>query len=191
MGPHPLREQRSALMLSLGAMVVCATLLLAAGAEANLLPPGSACNGAQNTHAPEPRQEDGMRCLVNHVRAQAAARGVHSNRALERAAGRKARAIDGCGFSHTPCGVAADKWAHEFGYSSGAGSWQWGENIAWGKSKGGSARQVLKAWLNSATHRETLLRGSFEHLGIGLRRGTFAGHRNAAIWVIQLGCRGC
>ena len=50
---------------------------------------------------------------------------------------------------------------------------------------------ALNAWLESPPHRETLLTGSFEHLGIGLRRGGFSGHDNAAVWVLQVGCRGC
>jgi hypothetical protein len=36
-----------------------------------------------------------------------------------------------------------------------------------------------------------MLRGSFEHLGIGLKRGSFQGHGNSAVWVIELGCHGC
>jgi hypothetical protein len=36
-----------------------------------------------------------------------------------------------------------------------------------------------------------MLDGSFEHIGIGLRRGRFNGSSNAAAWVLVIGCRGC
>ena len=36
-----------------------------------------------------------------------------------------------------------------------------------------------------------MLRGSFDDAGIGLREGRFSGHRNAAVWVLELGCQGC
>jgi hypothetical protein len=36
-----------------------------------------------------------------------------------------------------------------------------------------------------------MLTGAFEHIGLGLKRGRFGGHSNAAVWVLQVGCRGC
>lgn len=152
---------------------------------ADLLPPTDACPGQQNPRAPEPRQEDGMHCLVQHARSQAWVGSVSSQRALERAAGRKAGDVVHCGFSHTACGKPADHYVHQFGYSSG-NSWQWGENLAWGNGPTGTARSVLKAWLQSEPHRQTLLSGVYEHVGLGLKR---SGGRS--YWVLQLGCRGC
>ena len=127
-----------------------------------------------------------MRCLIEVVRHRSGARRVRSHRALEKAAGRKVRDVSRCGFSHTACGNAADKYAHEYGYTSGTGSWQWGENLATGRGRRGSARNVIQAWLASPPHRTTLLRNSFEHSGIGLRRDG-----RTAFWALQLGCRGC
>jgi uncharacterized protein YkwD len=134
-------------------------------------------------------QEDAMQCLINYARKQAAAGGVGSDRSLERAAGRKAGDVMDCGFSHTACGNPADLYAHRYGYTNG--NWSWGENLAWGKGGHGSARSVLKSWLNSPPHRATMLRGSFDDLGLGLRRGKFGGRSNVAVWVLQLGCHGC
>jgi hypothetical protein len=28
-------------------------------------------------------------------------------------------------------------------------------------------------------------------MGLGLRRGSFNGNGNAAVWALELGCRGC
>ncbi len=97
----------------------------------------------------------------------------------------------GCSFSHTACGRPADEWVRRYGYMSGAGGWRWGENLGLGRGRRGTARRILKAWLNSPPHRETMLTGPFDELGLGLRR--VGGRRGAktAVWVLELGCRGC
>jgi uncharacterized protein YkwD len=168
------------------ALAVVAFLVPAASAD--LIAAPSKCRAEARWRAPEPRQEKAMRCLINHARRAAGSRTLGGYRALERAAGRKARDLGRCGFSHTACGRPVDSWARRYGYTSGTGSWAFGENLAWGRHRRGTARRVLAAWLNSPPHRATLLTGRFEHFGIGLRRG-FGG--SAAIWVLQLGCRGC
>ena len=159
--------------------------LFVPAARADLIAPSSKCEAEARWRAPEPRQEKAMRCLINYARRAAGTRTLDHYGALERAAGRKTRDLSECGFSHTACGRPVDSWARTYGYTSGTGSWKFGENLAWGRRQRGSARRVLTAWLNSASHRATLLTGNFEHFGIGLRRGS------ASIWVLQLGCRGC
>ena len=110
-----------------------------------------------------------MRCLINYARGRPAPVAWTPTTSLERAAGHKAGDVMRCGFSHTACGNPADLYARRFGYTS-ASSWQWGENLAWGEGERGTAREMLKAWLNSPPHRETMLRGSFDDVGIGLRQ---------------------
>jgi uncharacterized protein YkwD len=177
--------------LTVAAIAAFAALAFLAGAHAgaNLVAPGSKCAGQQNIHASEHEQEQAMQCLLNYARQHANAGGLKRNKSLERAAGRKAGDVMKCGFSHTACGRPADAYAHSFGYTGG--SWAWGENLGWGSGRGGTARANFKDWLNSPPHRETMLRGSFEHLGIGLKRGSFQGKANSAVWVIELGCHGC
>ena len=169
---------------------LAALLITASVAEAQLVAPPSKCSGQQNASAPEPQQEDAMKCLINYARSHAGAGHVSSDNSLEKAAGRKAGDVMQCGFSHTACGRPADIYARRYGYMS-APSWSWGENLAWGRGGLGTARSILKAWLNSPPHRETMLNGSFEHFGLGLKRGSFSGHANAAVWVLELGCHGC
>lgn len=130
-----------------------------------------------------------MRCLINYAREHSGSGGLGADRALERASGRKAGDVMQCGFSHTACGKPADIYPRKFGYTSG--NWQWGENLAYGVGKRGSARNVMQAWLNSPPHRSTMLRGSFDDLGLGLRRGGFSGRDNVGVWVLQLGCHSC
>jgi uncharacterized protein YkwD len=165
------------------------TAIAASTATADLVAPGSKCPGQQNTHASENEQEDAMQCLLNYARQNSGGGNLNSNHRLEKAAGRKVGDVMRCGFSHTACGHPADAYAHSFGYTRG--SWAWGENIGWGNGHSGTARSVFKQWLNSPPHRDTMLRGSFEDLGIGLRRGNFEGHGHAAVWVLELGCHGC
>jgi len=50
-----------------------------------------------------------------------------------------------------------------------------GENLAWGTGSYGSARGIVRAWLNSPEHRENLLRPGFRRIGLGLRRAPFQG----------------
>jgi uncharacterized protein YkwD len=182
-------RRRSVLLI--GATALTCAAFGATQAQASLVAPGSACSGQKNANAPEPRQEDAMRCLIDYARDHSGVRDLDSNRKLEKAAGRKRKDVVECGFSHTACGRQADLWPHKFGYTSGVGSWSLGENLAWGRGKRGTARMILKAWLDSPPHRSTMLAGSFEDVGIGLYRGSFSGGRNAGVWVLQVGCRGC
>ena len=128
-----------------------------------------------------------MRCLINYARTHSGTHGVDGSKALEKAAGVKAGDVMQCGFSHTACGRPADLYARRYGYAS-AGSWRWGENLAWGRGKNGTAREILKAWLNSPPHRATMLDGSFSDAGVGLRQGGFSGHHNVSVWVLEVGC---
>jgi uncharacterized protein YkwD len=172
------------------AATIAGAVLTTASADARLVAPTSKCDGQTDPSAPESVQEKAMRCLINYARDEAGAGGLASDDSLERAAGRKSGDVMRCGFSHTACGNPADLYAQRYGYTS-ASSWQWGENLAWGAGERGTAREILKAWLNSPPHRETMLRGSFDDAGIGLRRGGFAGHDDAAVWVLEVGCHGC
>ena len=162
-------------------------VIWAAESDAALVASRSACPGQTNIHAPEPVQEQALRCLIDRIRG--------GRLELLRGAGTRRRAQ---GRRHLrlrlqPHGLRppVDGYAKRFGYTSGTSSWRLGENLAWGKRKRGSARNALKAWLNSPPHRATLLSGSFEHIGVGLKRGRFGGNPHAAVWVLQIGCRGC
>ena len=176
-------------MVALAVMIAIGALA-ASTASAGLVAPRSQCKGQQNQRAPEPQQEDAMRCLINYARHHAGSGGVSSDRTLERAAGRKAGDVLRCGFSHTACGRPADLYPRRYGYMK-ASSWAWGENLAWGRGGNGTAREILKAWLASGPHRETMLRGSFDDLGLGLKMGSFGSAKRASVWVMQVGCRGC
>ncbi len=178
-----------ALVGTLAIALAALAAITTSSADAKLVAPRAKCAGQKNASAPEGRQEQAMRCLINFARKNSGSGRMKADRRLERAAGRKSGDVMNCGFSHTACGNPADLYPRRFGYDNG--SWQWGENIAWGARQKGTARMILKAWLSSPPHRETLLRGSFDDLGLGLKRGRFAGHSKAGVWVLQVGCNGC
>jgi uncharacterized protein YkwD len=174
--------------VALAITAASATLaLMAAPADASLVAPSSKCDGQTDTGASKDVQEKAMRCLINYARDHAGSGDVDASKSLEKAAGVKAGDVMQCGFSHTACGRPADLYARRFGYTS-ASSWRWGENLAWGRGKRGSAREILKAWLNSPPHRATMLEGSFKDAGVGLRRGGFNGHNDVGVWVLEIGC---
>jgi uncharacterized protein YkwD len=158
--------------------------LVPPSASADLLPSRNACQGQKNARADERQQERALRCVVEHVRLAAGAGRLSAHSALERAAGRKVKDVARCGFTHTACGRAADAWPKHFGYDS-ASSWRWGENLATGKGRM-TAREAVKAWLNSPPHRGTIMQGSYEHIGAAMRRSG-----NSTFWVLQVGCHGC
>jgi hypothetical protein len=187
MNEIPNRRTRRLRIPLLGTALVAVFVALPGAAQGGIVASPATCPGQQNIHASERKQEDAMRCLIRQARSGSA----KSRRALERAAGRKVGDLFACGFSHTACGRSFDTYPKRFGYASGTSGWRLGENLAWGKRGKGSARSVFKAWLRSPPHRATMLDGSFEHIGIGLRRGRFNGSSNAAAWVLVIGCRGC
>ncbi len=170
------------------AMSVAVVAGVSSGAEevgASSSTHGKGCGAGVDRKAPQRAQEKAMRCLISKLRDRAGIRRLSSDKRLERAAGMKARDVKRCGFSHTACGLPADQRADQTGYIGGR-SWKWGENLALGKRRRGTAKAIFRAWMNSPPHRQTMLTGAFEDLGIGLRGGG-----KTAVWVLQVGCHGC
>ena len=166
------------------------TGIITATAGASLVAPTSACDGQNTVHEAKRVQEKAMRCLINYARQHSGMHGVGSSHSLERAASRKSGDVMQCGFSHTACGRPADLYAQRYGYTS-ASSWMWGENLAWGRGEEGTPRAIMRAWLHSPPHRETMLTHSFDDAGISVRRGNFSGQHNVGLWVLEIGCHGC
>lgn len=55
------------------------------------------------------------------------------------------------------------------------------ENIAWAQGARTNPRRIVAMWLASPPHRANVLRGGFRRVGLGTRRGTFAGRRGALV----------
>ena len=131
-----------------------------------------------------------MRCLINYARQHAGAGGVDANDALERAAGRKAG--DVMRLRLQPHGLRqARRRLRAHASATRRRQLAVGREPRLGQGQPRHrARSILQAWLNSPPHRATMLRGSFEHIGIGLKRGGFGAPRERrGVWVLQIGCR--
>jgi uncharacterized protein YkwD len=61
-----------------------------------------------------------------------------------------------------------------------------GENLAWVKTRSArsAARQVLRMWMNSPSHRALLLSSGFRRVGIARRVGSF-GHGRVAVYMVD------
>lgn len=123
------------------------------------------------------RRERGIRRLSRKDTVGAAAR--HHTKQMKRR---------GC-FSHT-CPGERDLSGrlHRSRYLPCNCSWSAGENIATGKGGGGSPRAVFKKWMASSTHRAHILRGSYEHVGVGFLHGSpWSGSKKHGTYTINFG----
>lgn len=76
------------------------------------------------------------------------------------------------------------------GYLPCGCSWGVGENIAWGAGRKGSPRRIVNAWMHSPPHRANILRGSFQHAGVGVRWGSPTKRgSNAGTYTLDFGYR--
>lgn len=194
----PIRALAGALWTRSGiAILACLTLaaaLLALAAFPSPAHGAESCRDA-NKHPRKltPRQaSDAVRCLIERRREAHGTRALSHRRELKKAAARHSRRMmkSGC-FAHQ-CPGEADVAGrlHATSYLPCSCSWRVGETIAWGKRKRGSPRSIVKDWMRSSTHRQTLLTGAFEHIGIGMVRGRpgKAG-KHAATYTVDLGAK--
>jgi uncharacterized protein YkwD len=177
--------------LTFAATVTCvltlttASAVLAAPARtaAYMAPPG-ACPGGESTAAAIPTQYRALICLVNWARRQAHLGAVKPSVTLSHAATAKGLDVVRCNdFSHTACGKPPTAAVRGSGYRYST----WGENLFFGSDELGTARIAVQSWLQSPTHRRTLLARDFAHVGVAvLRPELLAGSPGVSLWVLQL-----
>jgi uncharacterized protein YkwD len=56
-----------------------------------------------------------------------------------------------------------------------------GENIAWGSGTDATGGAIVRMWLESPSHRATLLNHAFRYVGVGIATGSFAGYGGSSI----------
>jgi uncharacterized protein YkwD len=75
-------------------------------------------------------------------------------------------------FSHTSLGgTTLPERIRRTGYLRATNDWLVGENLAWGTRAKGTARQILRMWMASPSHRRVLLMPSFRDVGLGVEWG--------------------
>lgn len=186
------RRQRSAL----AAVLACALLTplglgtgsAGAGHYDRLLAPRSACPNQTDRSLPIARQERIMRCMHRYARQKEGRGGIRKLRMLQHSSAKKAQDILDCeDFDHEACGRDSFYWFRKVGFSR-ADCYGMAENIALGSRDGGSAREMMSAWLHSGDHRRTLLSSRYRRFGIGMVRGRYKGHL-VQVWVAHFGYR--
>jgi uncharacterized protein YkwD len=117
---------------------------------------------------------------MNWARAQDRRTRLAPSAALDRAAVLKGRGVASCGdFSHTPCGSDFTAPVRRAGYRYRS----FGENLyagPWGRT---SARDVVRAWLESPGHRANILGPGFRHVGAApVRANGLLGGGPSVVW---------
>jgi uncharacterized protein YkwD len=99
------------------------------------------------------------------------------NRRLARAAGAHARdMVARSYFSHDTAGGGSfvDRIVRS-GYVAPNRSPSLGEDLAWGSGPLGTARSIVRSWMNSPGHRANILNGRFREAGLGVAMGAPGG----------------
>ncbi|MGI8632339.1 MAG: CAP domain-containing protein [Solirubrobacterales bacterium] len=109
-------------------------------------------------------------CLVNRERRARGLRGLRTARSLQTAALNHSYDMRRRGyFAHQRSGGPALRTrVRRTGYPSGSRSWRAQENLAMGSRRLGTPRRLVRAWMNSSSHRRTLLDPGLRHIGPGL-----------------------
>ncbi len=74
------------------------------------------------------------------------------------------------------------------GYFASSRTWAFGEVIAFGCHRDGSAKLIFRRWMRSSGHRAAILTGRYRELGVGIaRRDPLGGGRRCATFTVDLG----
>jgi uncharacterized protein YkwD len=131
-------------------------------------------------------------CLVNAERRGRGLRTLRLNRRLTAAARAHSRdMVRRHYFEHTaPGGRTLVNRIRQSGYLTSTKRWLVAENIGWGAASKGSARAIVRAWMNSPSHRKAILTRSFRDAGIGVVKGVpTPGASGGATFTLDFGVR--
>jgi uncharacterized protein YkwD len=133
-------------------------------------------------HAAKPRHDRFERAIISAVNQQRAAHGVakvHRSTRLARAADFHSwEMLDANYFAHSSRdGGSFDNRVRRFARHRAIG-----ETLAWMSGCGrGSARRVVRMWMNSPGHRAVLLTSQYRRIGVGKRVGRLGSTRACVI----------
>ncbi len=183
-------RRAAARLLALGLLVLLALpsapsgpLLSSAGAARSRL--HCAHTGASPARVSLRHLRSSTRCLFNQARGRHGLRALRVNRKLRKAAtGHSEAMVKHRFFAH---GSVQSRIART-GYFAAASSWAYGEVIAFGCHRDGSAKLIFRRWMRSSGHRHAILTGRFRELGVGVaRRDPVGGGRKCATFTVDLG----
>ncbi len=176
----------------LAIMLACAASAAAAGPYDRYIAPGSACPNANVSAPAGAAQVVAMLCLIDYARSASGVVKPARSPVLATSAGMKADDIVRCDeFSHTACGRPWDAPLIAAGYLGSGVAAEGDEILAAGTEQGASPRSIVRAWLEQAEHRATLLATRWREVGVALRTPPLAfGQAKTVIWVAHFGWRG-
>jgi uncharacterized protein YkwD len=189
--PSTAQARRPRLRLLAGGLAAVALFGASAGAGdalATKCPGGS----ASPTKASRGEMTRATLCLVNAERRGRGLPTLRLNRRLTAAARAHSRdMVRRHYFEHTaPGGLTLVKRIRHTGYLTSTKRWLVGENIGWGAASKGSARAIVKAWMNSPSHRKAILTRSFRDAGIGIVKGVpTPGASGGATYTLDFGVK--
>ena len=171
------------------ATVLVALALLAGPQRAE----AAACAAASNETSLLTKSQEAraLLCVINKTRTR---RGLHPVR--------PSAVLNVAALAHSVAMVAKRCFAHQCkgepdlggrlkraGFPGCNCAWRAAENIAYGEDANSSPRAIVRAWMNSPSHRAALLTRRFRMIGIGIVPGMPRAplNRDAATFTIELG----
>jgi uncharacterized protein YkwD len=132
-------------------------------------------------------------CVINGRRSKHGLSPLKRHKKLQRAAQRHTERMEGgnCLAHQCPGEASLEGRLADVGYLvGGLEGWVLAENVAWGFKRRGSPRAIVKAWMQSAPHRSTILSGTFRDIGAGFADGTPSdAHGNGGVYTVDFGVR--
>jgi uncharacterized protein YkwD len=113
-------------------------------------------------------------CLMNAMRENEGVPRLREQTDLAKASVEHSQdMVDNKYFAHDSLdGRDVVKRLEQVAYIPKSGDWVVGENLAWGAGTLASPKALVNAWMNSPPHRENLLSGDFQEVGMGVVFGT-------------------
>ena len=185
-------------MAALPRLLVCAALGCAALVLGNGSPALAAAPCADATLSPLRENLERVRaatlCLLNAERDRRDLAPLRANEQLDAAADRySTKMVRERFFDHVcPEGstLTSRVRAGTRYLRDAAGTWELGENLAWGSGSRATARATVRAWMRSSGHRHNILNRRFRDIGIGVAAGApAAGEGDAATYTTDFGYR--
>jgi uncharacterized protein YkwD len=160
-------------------LAVSSLLALVAAAGAPAAANANGCSGADSdpTSLGQAKTAHTTLCLLNHERSIRGLRKLRHDGKLSRAAsGHAGDMVAKHYFDHTSkSGASFVTRIKRTGWTRSRRSWTVGENIGYGSGSLATPREMVRAWMNSAGHRQNILARQFKVIGIGVANGAPSG----------------
>jgi uncharacterized protein YkwD len=206
--PHPLRRTAALTLLLTGLLLPAATAHAGPakgvfrgsedGVRARVALAPVASRAAQQdcrdteavpTQDNEPAIRAAILCLHNKLRAERGLPLLREDLRLRKAAtGHSADMVSRGYFEHTtPAGVTMVSRIMAARYASRNVGWSLGENLAWGTGSLATPRAIMKAWMDSPSHRANVVKRAYREIGIGVVTGVPSNGRSGATYTADFG----